>query len=88
MLNTDAHNPLAERRLAKADFVSMNHQQHDEGGMHPVLPVHKLEEIYERVVREEIVVRGEVLSNGSGSAVRKLGSWAVDRWQLAFFCLW
>lgn len=24
MLNTDAHNPLAERRLTKADFVSMN----------------------------------------------------------------
>eukprot|EP00775_Hariotina_reticulata_P004220 gene4220-4469_t len=71
MLNTDAHNPLAERRLAKADFVSMNQQQHEEGGMYPVLPVHKLEEIYERVVREEIVVRGEVLSNGTGSAMSR-----------------
>ena len=26
MLNTDAHNPLAERRLGKADFVAMNSQ--------------------------------------------------------------
>lgn len=26
MLNTDAHNPLAERRLAKGDFVAMCHQ--------------------------------------------------------------
>jgi Sec7-like guanine-nucleotide exchange factor len=26
MLNTDAHNPVCEGRLAKADFVSMCHQ--------------------------------------------------------------
>jgi hypothetical protein len=26
MLNTDAHNPLAERRLGQADFVAMCHQ--------------------------------------------------------------
>jgi hypothetical protein len=31
MLNTDAHNPLAERRLAAADFVTMNMAQGDEG---------------------------------------------------------
>ena len=28
MLNTDAHNPLAERRLGPADFVTMNHVSH------------------------------------------------------------
>jgi hypothetical protein len=27
MLNTDAHNPMAERRLGKSDFVAMNYQQ-------------------------------------------------------------
>ena len=31
MLNTDAHNPHAERRLAAADFVSMNVAQGDAG---------------------------------------------------------
>jgi hypothetical protein len=46
---TDAHNPLAERRLTKADFVSMNHApSSEEGGMLPVLPVQQLEEIYDR----------------------------------------
>lgn len=45
----DAHNPLAERRLTKADFVSMNHTtSSEEGGMLPVLPVQQLEEIYDR----------------------------------------
>ncbi len=37
MLNTDAHNPMAERRLGKPDFVAMCYQQTDEG-MAPVLP--------------------------------------------------
>jgi hypothetical protein len=31
MLNTDAHNPLAERRLAAPDFVAMNFAQGDQG---------------------------------------------------------
>jgi len=45
----DAHNPLAERRLSKADFVTMNHSASgEEGGMVPVLPVQQLEEIYDR----------------------------------------
>jgi hypothetical protein len=48
-LPADAHNPLAERRLTKADFVSMNHTtSSEEGAMLPVLPVQQLEEIYER----------------------------------------
>jgi hypothetical protein len=49
----------AERRLAKADFVAMNQQQGEEGGVSPVLPVGQLEEIFDRVVRDEILVRGE-----------------------------
>lgn len=48
-VHADAHNPLAERRLTKADFVSMNHaSSSEEGGMVPVLPVQQLEEIYDR----------------------------------------
>jgi hypothetical protein len=31
MLNTDAHNPHAERRLAAPDFVAMNFGQTDSG---------------------------------------------------------
>jgi hypothetical protein len=47
----DAHNPLAERRLTKADFVTMNHaNSSEEGGMVPVLPTQQLEEIYDRCV--------------------------------------
>lgn len=36
MLNTDAHNPMAERRLGKPDFVAMCYQPTD-NGMEPVL---------------------------------------------------
>ncbi|KAF6256772.1 hypothetical protein COO60DRAFT_1627056 [Scenedesmus sp. NREL 46B-D3] len=68
MLNTDAHNPLAERRLAKADFVAMNQQQGEEGGMGPVLPMGQLEEIFDRVVRDEILVRGEASNNDFASS--------------------
>lgn len=47
--DADAHNPLAERRLTKSDFVAMNHNtSSEEGGMLPVLPVQQLEEIYDR----------------------------------------
>ncbi|WIA18888.1 hypothetical protein OEZ85_003561 [Tetradesmus obliquus] len=68
MLNTDAHNPLAERRLAKADFVAMNQQQGEEGGMSPVLPAGQLEEIFDRVVRDEILVRGEAANRDFASS--------------------
>jgi hypothetical protein len=37
----------------------MNQQQGEEGGISPVLPVGQLEEIFDRVVRDEILVRGE-----------------------------
>jgi hypothetical protein len=37
MLNTDAHNPLAERRLAAPDFVSMNFAQTETGALCVVL---------------------------------------------------
>jgi hypothetical protein len=68
MLNTDAHNPLAERRLTKPDFVLMNYQQTEEG-MEPVLPAAEVEAIYDRITAQEIVVRGDgPSSNGAASA--------------------
>lgn len=36
MLNTDAHNPMAERRLTNADFILMNQTQVDGGDFEPV----------------------------------------------------
>ncbi|KAJ9527457.1 hypothetical protein QJQ45_025726 [Haematococcus lacustris] len=57
MLNTDAHNPLAERRLGQADFVAMCHQplsEEEGGGSEPVLPPLELEAIYQRIVSQEL----------------------------------
>lgn len=50
MLNTDAHNPLAERRIGSSDFVSMNMSANEEGVYEPVMPVAELEAIYARIV--------------------------------------
>lgn len=36
MLNTDAHNPMAERRLANTDFILMNQTQVESGDFEPV----------------------------------------------------
>lgn len=52
----------AERRLGKADFVAMNHQPTEDSLMVSVLPVSQLEDIYDRVVHDEIMVRGETSS--------------------------
>ncbi|GFH27912.1 SEC7 domain-containing protein [Haematococcus lacustris] len=57
MLNTDAHNPLAERRLGQADFVAMCQQplsEEEGGGSEPVLPPPELEAIYQRIVSQEL----------------------------------
>jgi hypothetical protein len=87
MLNTDAHNPLAERRLGKPDFVVMNYQQTEEG-MVPVLPAADVEAIYDRIVAQEIVVRGEGGAAGGGgggqrSATRNKLAAALGWGQLA-----
>ncbi|KAF8064597.1 BIG3 [Scenedesmus sp. PABB004] len=69
MLNTDAHNPLAERRISKADFVAMNSAAGgDGGGGAPALPAGQLEEIFDRIVRDEILVRGETPNRDLASA--------------------
>lgn len=54
MLNTDMHNPMAEKRLTKQDFVSMNMRQNPEGLYVEVLPVVDLEAMYDRIAAEEI----------------------------------
>lgn len=36
MLNTDAHNPMAERRLTNTDFILMNQTQVESGDFEPV----------------------------------------------------
>jgi len=54
MLNTDMHNPMAEKRLSKQDFVSMNMRQNTNGVFVEVLPVIELEAMYDRIAAEEI----------------------------------
>lgn len=69
LATTDAHNPLAERRLSKSDFVAMNHSSAsaEEGGMMvPVLPVQQLEEIYDRCVACANVLFVRVCCVGQG----------------------
>ncbi|GLI68912.1 hypothetical protein VaNZ11_013463 [Volvox africanus] len=72
MLNTDAHNPLAERRLDRAGFVAMTSLPTEDGGggvYEPALPVRELEGIYDRIVAKEIVVRSAPAGGaGRGSA--------------------
>lgn len=78
MLNTDAHNPMAERRLGRADFVVMNHQQTDDG-MQPVLPANELEAIYDRIVASEIIVRGESTPGSAANQSAKAAAAARTR---------
>lgn len=50
----------------------MTHQQTEDGILQPVLPVSQLEEIFDRIVRDEIIVSGEstnkdfAVSRGAG----------------------
>ena len=54
MLNTDMHNPMAEKRLTKQDFVSMNMRQRPDGVYVEVLPVLELEAMFDRIAADEI----------------------------------
>lgn len=54
MLNTDQHNPMAEKRLTKQDFVSMNMRPNSEGTYVEVLPVAELESMFDRIAADEI----------------------------------
>ncbi|GMH39854.1 hypothetical protein BSKO_07758 [Bryopsis sp. KO-2023] len=61
MLNTDAHNPMAEQKLMKEDFVDMNCRA-AEPGVHVLTP-EKLEAIFDRITANEI--RTRTLTTGS-----------------------
>ncbi|KAK9904753.1 hypothetical protein WJX75_001787 [Coccomyxa subellipsoidea] len=56
MLNTDAHNPQADKKLALEDFVNMCQVQNDEGAYEAILPPAELEVIYRRILANELVV--------------------------------
>eukprot|EP00898_Chlorokybus_atmophyticus_P005745 jgi/Chlat1/6171/Chrsp41S05714 len=56
ILNTDAHNPLITDRMNKADFVRMNS---GEGGTDSEVPKEMLEDLYDRIVSEEIKMKDE-----------------------------
>ena len=61
MLNTDMHNPLAERMLSLPTFIEMNSDMDEDGESVPVLPVDELAGIYERIssdVRAHTVLHG------------------------------
>ncbi|KAK9804748.1 hypothetical protein WJX72_003264 [[Myrmecia] bisecta] len=56
MLNTDAHNPMADKKLSAADFVGMCQVQAEDGAFEAILSEAELEEMYARIVTQEILV--------------------------------
>jgi Sec7-like guanine-nucleotide exchange factor len=52
MLNTDAHNPMADHTLSAETFIAMNSDEDANGVSTPVLPVDELCAIFERVSRK------------------------------------
>jgi hypothetical protein len=67
MLNTDAHNPMAEGRIAIEDFVTMCVYQTEAGEFEEILPAEEVQQLYRRIVNEEIAVRKNVVGSGPGS---------------------
>lgn len=63
MLNTDAHNPRAEKKLSCEDFVTMCQAQDGSGAFEPILPRPELEAMYRRILAQEIPLP----SSASGS---------------------
>lgn len=55
MLNTDAHNPMADARISEEDFVTMCvYQAEDSGEFTQILPREQLVKLYKRIKNEEI----------------------------------
>jgi len=73
MLNTDAHNPLAEARISIEDFVTMCVYQTEAGEFEEILPAEEVQQLYRRIVEEEIKVRKsavhDVVGNKAGNGV-------------------
>ena len=78
MLNTDAHNPMAERRIGPEDFVAMCTYQTESGDYDQILPTDDLLQLHERIVREEIAVpESRVKQTGqqeTGNPLRRLAA--------------
>lgn len=56
MLNTDAHNPMAEGRIQVDDFVTMCMYQTEAGDYDQILPTDELVKLHGRIVSEEIAI--------------------------------
>lgn len=74
MLNTDAHNPMADRRINVDDFVIMCNYQTEGGEFAQILPTPDLEGIYKRIVDKEICLPGTTnRGGGTTSRVKQVG---------------
>lgn len=78
MLNTDAHNPMADKKLSLEDFVSMCQYQAEDSSFQPILPEDKIAQIYQRILDTEIEVAGGTQAQESGGADSKAGSSAQN----------
>lgn len=65
MLNTDAHNPMAEGRIQVDDFVTMCMYQTEAGEYDQILPTKELVELHGRIVAEEIAVPDSIRTDKS-----------------------
>ncbi|BDA49435.1 probable Brefeldin A-inhibited guanine nucleotide-exchange protein [Coccomyxa sp. Obi] len=68
MLNTDAHNPQADKKLGLDDFINMCQVQNEEGAYEAILPPAELETIYGRILANELVVAAEDPPASGGAA--------------------
>ncbi len=68
MLNTDAHNPMAEGRIQVDDFVTMCMYQTEAGDYDQILPTNELVELHGRIVSEEIAIPDSIRT-GKGNAL-------------------
>eukprot|EP01025_Chloroclados_australasicus_P067500 TRINITY_DN933_c0_g1_i4.p1 TRINITY_DN933_c0_g1~~TRINITY_DN933_c0_g1_i4.p1 ORF type:complete len:1131 (-),score=129.64 TRINITY_DN933_c0_g1_i4:406-3798(-) len=70
MLNTDAHNPVAEKRLDSQSFILMNQNPETE---EYALPVQDLTGIFDRVTAEEIIMQGDDNNSYSSQLAAAMG---------------
>ncbi|KAL0043362.1 hypothetical protein WJX79_002614 [Trebouxia sp. C0005] len=78
MLNTDAHNPMADKKLSLEDFVSMCQYQAEDSSFQPILPEDEIAQIYQRILDTEIEVAGGTQAQGVEGADSKAGSSAQN----------
>ncbi|DBA73285.1 hypothetical protein WJX77_003623 [Trebouxia sp. C0004] len=78
MLNTDAHNPMADKKLSLEDFVSMCQYQAEDSSFQPILPEDEIAQIYQRILETEIEVAGGTQAQADGGADSKAGSSAQN----------